>query len=222
MKQLTYSRQIFVGVLCLAIGHTLAWVADYNFFINVAWILYGLLFFIHPVWPEQASHHPRIKKYVKISGLVIIFLGLILRSGSGADFFHSRISEALGVDVSEGIIVQSMNDHSGFHGDGTMYVALSFGDDSLEQEITAPGGWKALPLTDNLHTLVYGSRTETGIIGPYIGVTFPRIENGYWFFYDRQGETVDDGEVLNRNAFNYTIAIYDAEKDCLHYCEFDT
>ena len=49
-----------------------------------------------------------------------------------------------------------------------------------------------------------------------------RAENGYWYFYDQQGQTHSDDQVLNRGSYNYTFAMYDADKDLLYYCEYDT
>lgn len=222
MKWLTYGNQIFLGILVLGICHLLNWVTDVSLFINLGWIFYGLLFVVHPVWAERADHHPRVKIYTQIAGAVVILLGLTLRTGGGDDFWYDRIEKALAVDVSDAVITTGYDDHSGFHGDGTLYAVLEFSDDAMETAISAPGGWHALPLTDNLQTLIYGTRTPEKAVGPFIGKTLPRVERGYWYFYDRQGETMDDGDVLNRSSYNYTIAIYDADTDQLHYCEYDT
>lgn len=222
MKWLTYGNQIFLGILVLGICHLLNWVTDVSLFINLGWIIYGLLFVVHPVWSERADHHPRVKIYTQIAGAVVLLLGLTLRTGGGDDFLYDRIEKALAVDVSDAVIMIGYDDHSGFQGDGTLYAVLEFSDDAMETAISAPGGWHALPLTDNLQTLIYGTRTPEKAVGPFIGKTLPRVERGYWYFYDRQGETMDDGDVLNRSSYNYTIAIYDADTDQLHYCEYDT
>ncbi len=53
----------------------------------------------------------------------------------------------------------------------------------------------------------------------------PRIENGYWLFIDRHGDSVDnydDVELFNRHSFNFTLALYDAYENMLYYIEFDT
>lgn len=155
-------------------------------------------------------------------GVIVIFLGLGVGTDGGDDFWYDRIEESLGVDISEAVIVTSYDDHSGFHGDGTMYAVLEFQDDTTEQLISNPGGWQSLPLTENLQTLIYGTRSETASVGPYIGVTVPRVEQGYWYFYDRYGDTWEDADVLDWGSFNYTIAIYDSEEDRLYYCEYDT
>lgn len=222
MKHLTYGKQMLLGIIGLGLGHLLSWITDISFFVNLGWIFYGVLFVIHPVWMDGADRNPNIKRYVCISGIVVILLGLMLRTGGGDDFWYDRIEASLGVDVSDGLIATGYDDHSGFHGDGTLYAELEFSDDSFETIISAPGGWNALPLTEDLQTLIYGNWGEDAVVGPFIGVTVPQVERGYWYFYDRQGMTPDDSMVLTRGSFNYTIAIYDADRDFLYYCEYDT
>lgn len=222
MKKLTYGKQMALAIALMTLGHILSWLTQWRFFENLGWISCGLLFLIHPVWGAGAENTPHIKTYIRLAGGAVILMGCFLRTGGGDDYWQRHISESLQADVSAGTVVSSYDDHSGFQGDGTGYAVLSFEDDILEQGIAAPGGWHSLPLTDNLQTLIYGTRTETQATGPFIGVTVPKVETGYWYFYDRQGETNDDSEVLNRNSYNYTFALYDAETDLLYYCEYDT
>lgn len=222
MKYLTYQNQLFLGVIGIGVGHLLSWLTEFSFFLNLGWIICGMLFVIHPVWNERADENPHIKRYVRLAGIIVMLMGLMLRVGGGDDFWYDRISEALGVNISDSTLLQGYDDHSGFHGDGTMFAALEFSDDRMEYVISSPGGWNALPLPENLHTLVYGKHSSEAAIGPYIGITMPKVERGYWYFYDRQGMTQDDAMVLKRGSYNYTIAIYDADNDVLYYCEYDT
>ena len=222
MKQLTYGRQMALGIAFLTLGHLLSWITDWKYFENLGWIAYGMLFLIHPVWGAGAANTPHIRTYVRLAGAAIILIGLTLRIGGGDDYWQRHISRTLGIDASDAVVEVSYDDHSGFHGDGTGYAVLLFSDDSLEEKIAAPGGWRRLPLTDNLQTLIYGTRTETAATGPFIGITFPKVEEGYWYFYDRQGETESDADVLDRNSYNYTFAIYDTENNTLCFCEYDT
>ena len=222
MKLLTYGRQMVLGLVFLTLGHVLSWITDWSYFENLGWIAYGLLFLLHPVWLESAARSPHIKAYVRIAGALVILIGCFLRVGGEDDYWQRHISESLRINASEGIVVESYDDHSGFQGDGTSYAVLSFEDEKMEQGIVAPGGWHQLPLTENLETLIYGTRTETSATGPFIGITMPRVDNGYWYFYDRQGETEADSLVLTRSSYNYTFALYDTENDLLYYCEYDT
>lgn len=222
MKKLTFQNQILLGIIGLGLGHVLSWVTSNRIFENLGWIFYGLLFVIHPVCPERVGSSDRLKGWVRGVGVLIVVMGCFIRSGDSQNYFHRQISESLGIDVEKAEIVEQMDDHSGFHGDGCTYAVLSFPDEELEAQISAPGGWKQLPLTDDLTTLIYGTRTETAATGPFIGVTMPRVEEGYYFFYDRLNERYTDVAVLTLGSYNYTIGIYDSARNLLYYCEYDT
>ena len=67
--------------------------------------------------------------------------------------------------------------------------------------------------------------------GPYISDAdgnplAPEIENGYYFFMDRQAEEnedkYDDSKVLDRGSYNFTVAVYDTDTDVMHYFKMDT
>ena len=48
----------------------------------------------------------------------------------------------------------------------------------------------------------------------------PKIENGYYFFKDRQADK--DKEILDRYSFNFTVAVYDNDNNKMYFCELDT
>ena len=80
MKPLTFRNQMLLDLVILAIGFVCSTVTKIGLFTNAAWALYGLLFVIHPVWPERARG-PRMALYMRLTGVVIILLGLITRFG---------------------------------------------------------------------------------------------------------------------------------------------
>ena len=133
----------------------------------------------------------------------------------------------LGVDYSHGKTVSEYDTHGGFHGDGISCITYHYTDDALEKEIQSSAEWKPLPLSETADILLYGRETD----GPYLTAEgtetplVPPVENGYWYFYDRHAESTDphdDNQVLKRYSLNFTIAVYDADKDLLHVLEMDT
>jgi len=222
MKGLNYGNQIWLGVIQLVICHILAHLLEMGWIINIGWIIYGLLFVLHPVYPQRAASSPHIKLYVRIAGVVIVLFGLMLRNHIGEDY----ISETLGVNAKPGAVLSSYNDHGGFHGDGTTFEVRIYSDDSLLTEIQQHSDWKPLPLTENLEIIAYGKEYPGFSIGPYIFVRgyaeFPIVEEGYYYFYDRQSDSTDDADVLNRGSYNITLAIYDLNSRTLYYCDYDT
>lgn len=126
-----------------------------------------------------------------------------------------------------------MDSHGGFHGDGKSYVEISFAHDqnnTLTEEIEQSEHWSKFPLSDILHTAVYGKKSPSEIIGPAVSIKageslFPNVTNGYYFFYDRHSESKDGNDetnLLNRSSVNFTIAIYDVDTKTLYYYELDT
>ena len=84
MKQWTFQKQIGIGILLLFASGALTAVLHNSVFLNLAWILYGLLFVIHPVYPEQAKFRyseEGAKKLARMAGLICIAIGLITEFG---------------------------------------------------------------------------------------------------------------------------------------------
>lgn len=84
MKQWTFGKQIGMGMILLFICGILAAVLHNSIFLNLAWILYGLLFVIHPVYPEQAKFRygeEGSQKIARMAGLICIAIGLITQFG---------------------------------------------------------------------------------------------------------------------------------------------
>ena len=135
-------------------------------------------------------------------------------------------------DLSSGTISKSEESHGGFHNDGKTFIEITFSDnnETLEEEIKTNSNWTEMPLSENLHTLVYGKTSDTESVGPYVAdednkPLFPNIENGYYFFKDRHSESKnasDDTAVLKRNSFNFAIAIFDSTTRAIYYYELDT
>lgn len=80
MKTLTFRNQMILGLAILAIGFVCSTVTRIGLFTNAAWALYGLLFAIHPVWPEQFQH-PEMKTPIRLAGAAVVLLALITRFG---------------------------------------------------------------------------------------------------------------------------------------------
>ena len=172
---------------------------------------------------------------ILISLLVIIIILAALGIGT---FFSLKnndnkplfdISEMIGIEIldEDMNMINHIETHGGFHGDGTTFYSMEITSNDTVDEIKSE--WKELPLTENLTALVYGLEDETSSIGPYISedgeALFPKVENGYYYFYDRHSESkdhFDDTNVLARPSFNFVIAIFDTDTNRLYYSKFDT
>ena len=84
MKFLTFSRQLwlclFVFLVCMVLSFTLR----QGIFHNVAWIFYGFMFLVHPVWPKAVDwQDPRkLRLGIRIGAGLCSVVGLITRFGA--------------------------------------------------------------------------------------------------------------------------------------------
>lgn len=80
MKLLSFKRQIILGIILIIVGNMFAFVFHNGIFSNIAWIIYGLLFIINPVYPEQYIIERKGKIGTRIAGIICIIVGLLTRS----------------------------------------------------------------------------------------------------------------------------------------------
>lgn len=77
--------------------------------------------------------------------------------------------------------------------------------------------WRELPLPEILID-------ATGTFDKELKI--PEIENGYWFYLDRNIEATDkynENDMYNgRYSYNYSIAVFDSDANILYYYELDT
>ena len=167
--------------------------------------------------------------------LLIVLCLLLALTGCGARSLQEKASLALELDLSTGTPVAERDTHGGFHGDGMSFLKLSFPDSTLADAIAADPNWNPLPLSDLTTALVYGITTEQDGTsmgwGPYLTddpgepLVSPAVENGWYRFIDRHAQSydsADESEVLERGSFNFTLALYDADRNELYYLTLDT
>jgi len=171
------------------------------------------------------------KRYFNIL-LLFLSISLIITACSSKKSIKD-ISKTVGISLPDGIISQNIDSHGSFNGDGITYVEVMFpkGEkETITEEIENNEGWRKLPLTNNLHTAVYGKKSPSGSTGPFVtdddgNPLIPIVDNGYYFFIDRQEEgqeMKDDKKLLGGFSLNFTIAIYDTDNKILYYFELDT
>lgn len=172
-----------------------------------------------------------MKKFLKLGILIIIIIFIVIcYKLSNQTSVEDKIFNVLDIDISSSVEVENSDSHGGFHGDGSTFISFLFEDDTLLEQVKNNDNWNNLPLDKNVSTLVYGTGTDTYKEGPYLSnengePIIPEIDNGYYCFIDRHSESTDkfdDTKVLERNSFNFTIAIYDMDNRILYYAELDT
>ena len=164
-----------------------------------------------------------MKRAILSISTLLVFAFLLTACGSQKP--QDIISNGLGIDASSGSEVSSSDNHGGFHGDGTIYIALYFPDNTVLEQIEESTQWKAFPLDRTVCTLVYGVSDSTSSVGPFLNdgqgnSLVPVIRNGYYLLIDQHSDKGTD--ILHRGSFNFTLGLYDTDTNTLYYCKLDT
>lgn len=81
MKRLTYEKQLLISVIVLFIMFICSAVFKNGIFSNIGWLIDGLLFVINPVCPKNSEGVNHIHLWVRLSGIIVIVIGLITHFG---------------------------------------------------------------------------------------------------------------------------------------------
>ena len=73
-----FKKQILLGVILVILANILAFAFHRGLFSNIAWIVYGLLWIVHPVCPEQTDAK-KGRLAARLAGAVCILIGLVTR-----------------------------------------------------------------------------------------------------------------------------------------------
>lgn len=166
--------------------------------------------------PNNYRHDAKIGDFVIIDSAIESGTNLLVATEIiSGDEYVEVIKELFSV-------VEEEDTHGGFHGDGTYYLTL---DCSQNKEVAMElvNSWNAFPLSQNLQTILYGSKSRSSLLAEETNI--PEITNGYYYFCDRHSESTDasdDTNLFSRASYNFTLMIYDSDTDRLYYVEFDT
>ena len=80
IRKITFKQQIFIGIILIIVGNVLALFLQKGLFANIAWVLYGLILILNPVYPERYSNDVRKAKLgSRIAGIICILAGILTR-----------------------------------------------------------------------------------------------------------------------------------------------
>lgn len=80
---MTFQQQFRLCMVIMIVNIVLAHLTKIAWFHNLSWLIWGILFFMNPVWPESwlDAWPERRRKGVRIASLVMVVIGLITRFG---------------------------------------------------------------------------------------------------------------------------------------------
>ena len=169
----------------------------------------------------------KIKKFIIF--IIVFFISSYEFMGCADISEIEYINKQIKINILEPTNISYEDSHGGFHGDGTTFAKLEFSSEDKERVIEEfkENNWFNTQLSDNINIFIYGGMKNGVFYDFNIAKEFkiPKVENGYWYFVDRNSENGDsssDSEIFNRNSFNITVALYDLDENILYYLEFDT
>ena len=140
-----------------------------------------------------------------------------------------NISTVLGIDVRSAEVISDTDTH-GWLGDGERFLTLKFSGADAEEKISESPDWRPLPASEGVIAAVWGIEYEKDGekfgVGPFTSAKIPRVENGWYCYFDRSPEGHALGGDPRSDGFtpplNFTFAVYDSDEDILYYVESDS
>ena len=165
-------------------------------------------------------------KRFAVSFLGVLMIVMAVSGCTGKKPAEQYVSEQLNCSLPAAEKAEASDTHGGFHGEGEYAAAIRFDTvhgAQLAERRQNTDGWKALPLEEELELLMYGGSRGGSSYGYYFAdkAGIPKVENGGYYFIDRQQDTERAG-LLYRRSYNFSLAIYDSDENILYYCEIDT
>lgn len=78
MSKITFKSHIIFGIIMILLGNLIAILSDNGIFSNIAWILYGSSFLVHPSYPLRLEGYfgeRKAKLMIRILGILCIMIG---------------------------------------------------------------------------------------------------------------------------------------------------
>lgn len=161
-------------------------------------------------------------KRFAVSFLGVLMIVMAVSGCTGKKPAEQYVSEQLNCSLPAAEKSEASDTHGGFHGEGEYAATIRFDTvhgAQLTEQLQNTDGWKVLPLEEELELLMYGGSSYGYYFADIAGI--PKVENGCYYFIDRQHDTERTG-LLYRRSYNFSLAIYDLDENILYYCEIDT
>ena len=108
-------------------------------------------------------------------------------------------------------------DTTGFFGDGALIYTFKFNDENAQELLSALESaehWSRLPMNETVDYMLY-EFSDSGL---------PRVQTGYYFFYDEQRKSYSPVEdyIESSYSFDYIVALFDSKERVMYYFEMHT
>ncbi len=80
--KLTYKAQLTLSIVLIILGNILTTILHHWIYRSIGFWIVGILWIIHPVMWNKEQSTPKNLVYIRISGLIIVLIGLFTRVSS--------------------------------------------------------------------------------------------------------------------------------------------
>lgn len=168
-------------------------------------------------------------KYINKVSLIVVSLLMVGTMVIGCSNKEDIYKQMIGVTIPEdSTIIRNEDTHGGFHGDGDYFGEIQLTEEGSKEfiiSIEETGQWSKEPLSDGINHLLFGGEYNGPGVNSMQDVIPNNITNAIYFVRDRFAETYpEDAEtnMLERGAYNFTIAVFDLDTNKLYIYEMDT
>ena len=77
--KLTYKIQLIISVIIIIMANIITEIFNFWIYRSIGFIICGLMWVIHPVLPNGAVVSKRTMSWVRIAGVILIFIGIFTR-----------------------------------------------------------------------------------------------------------------------------------------------
>lgn len=140
-----------------------------------------------------------------------------------------QVAKTLEIPLKDYKILEEVNSHQGFHGDGETFYKIKLKDtDELISMINGSKFWHKLDDIDYLDENMINGLILFNMKGENLTSKFIKdltsVNDGYLFFKNRfqadKNNNADDSKI-NFNSFNFTMGVLDINNNILYYYEND-
>lgn len=81
MKKLTFKQQMILSMVIIALGVISSNILHNGIFSNIAWVITGVIWIIHPVIIHNVETTSKGYNIIRLAGLVLAIWGIVTRFG---------------------------------------------------------------------------------------------------------------------------------------------
>ncbi|MBO5742948.1 MAG: hypothetical protein J6R68_01525 [Clostridia bacterium] len=180
-----------------------------------------LFIYVYALKKTWVENKITAKTFLPIAHYLLTFVAFLILINP-IDSYIDQTTKYFGFTKKDFLVVEELDTHGGFPVDGSHYLILDCSNNKAKA-LEIVKDWNKLPLPENLNYIMYGEIRDGSPYGDELAqeAHIPKIKNGYYIFENRDAESKDSIELIDKRPDHFTIAIYDYDTHKMYYFKFD-